>query len=44
MLWVLKRTVWDGSFEYPQHVLKLMGEKIFTLLFIETCDVLSYEA
>ena len=23
---------WDGPFEHPKHVLKLMGEKIFTLL------------
>ena len=32
---------WDGSFEYPNHLLKLMGNKIFTILlwnflFIET--------
>ena len=34
MLWVLKRTVlikWDGSFEHPKHVLKLMGEKLFKI-------------
>ena len=23
---------WDGSFEHPKHVLKLMGKKIFTIL------------
>ena len=33
---------WDGSFEHPKHMLKLMGKKIFTILpwiflFISTC-------
>ena len=33
---------WDGSFEHPKHILKIMGKKIFTLLrwkvlFIYTC-------
>ena len=23
---------WDGSFEHPKHVLKIMGNKIFTIL------------
>ena len=23
---------WDGSFEHPKHMLKLMGKKIFTIL------------
>ena len=23
---------WDGSFEHPKHLLKLMGKKIFTIL------------
>ena len=23
---------WDGSFEQPKHMLKLMGKKIFTIL------------
>ena len=33
MLWVLKRTSqWDGSFEHPKHMFKIMGKKIFTLL------------
>ena len=33
MLWVLKRTSqWDGSFEHPKHMLKLMGKKILTIL------------
>ena len=34
---------WDGSFEHPKHMLKLMGKKIFTVLhwiflFIWTCE------
>ena len=24
----------DGSFEHPKHMFKLMGKKIFTILFI----------
>ena len=28
-MWVLKRTV---SFEQPEHMFKLMGKKIFTIL------------
>ena len=44
MLWVLKRTFslccgyskepsqWDGSFEHPKHMIKLMGKKILTSL------------
>ena len=33
---------WDGSFEHPKHMIKLMGKKIFTTLcwkfmFILTC-------
>ena len=23
---------WDGSFEHPKHMFKLMGKKIFTIL------------
>ena len=23
---------WDGSFEHPKHMLKVMGKKIFTIL------------
>ena len=44
MLWVLRRTVsMKRSFEHPKHMLKLMGEKIFTILrykilFTLTCD------
>ena len=35
---------WDGSFEHPKHMLKLMGKKIYTILrwnflFILTCPV-----
>ena len=46
MLWVLKPSQWDGSFEHPKHILKLMGNKIFTILrskimFIKTCGYLS---
>ena len=30
MLWVLKRkSQWDGSFEHPKHMLKIMGKKIY---------------
>ena len=36
MLWVLKRTVsssrWDGSFEHPKHIFKLMDKKITAIL------------
>ena len=44
MLWVLKRTVlirrffwapkthWDGSFEHPKHIFKLMGKERITIL------------
>ena len=33
MLWILKRTVsMRGSFEHPEHMLKIMGKKIFTIL------------
>ena len=32
MLWVLKRTdETDSSFEHPEHMLKLMDKKIFTI-------------
>ena len=53
MLWVLKRTVslrrsshWDGSFEHPKYMLKLIGKKIFTIvrskiLFIQTISFVS---
>ena len=34
MLWVLKRTV---SFGYPKHMLKLMRNKIFTILPSKFC-------
>ena len=35
---------WDGSFEHPKHMLKIMGKKIFKnlrwkYLFILPCDV-----
>ena len=32
ILWVLKRTVSDGSFEHPKQMFKLMDKKIFTNL------------
>ena len=32
MLWVLKRTVNDGSFEHPKHMFKLMVKKIIVIL------------
>ena len=32
MLWVLKITVSDGSFEHPKQMLKRTGKKIFTIL------------
>ena len=28
---------WDGSFEHPKHILKIMGKKIFTLLRWKNC-------
>ena len=28
-LWVLKRTVLDGSFEHPKHMFKLLDKKIY---------------
>ena len=28
--------VWDGYFEHPKHMLKLMGKKIFTI-YINIC-------
>ena len=32
MLWVLKEpSQWDGSFEHPKHLLKMMGKNIFTV-------------
>ena len=31
MLWVLKRTVSMSSFEHPKHMLKMMGNQIFTI-------------
>ena len=34
MLWVLKRTI---SFEHPQHMLELIGKKIFAILQCELC-------
>ena len=48
MLWVLKRTFsMRPSFEHPEHMLKLMGKKIFTILswnilFIKTYEVSSH--
>ena len=26
---------WEGSFEHPKHMLKLMGKKIFTILLLK---------
>ena len=28
---------WDGSFEHPKHMLKIMGKKIFTILHEKFC-------
>ena len=28
---------WDGSFEHPKHMLKIMGKKIFTILRCNFC-------
>ena len=43
MLWILKRTVSDGSFEHPKYTFKLMGEKIFTILQYRLPTYLSRE-
>ena len=33
MLWILKEpSQWNGSFEHPDHMLKLMSKKILTFL------------
>ena len=33
MLWVLKElSQWDGSFEHPKHMVKLMGKGINAIL------------
>ena len=37
MLWVLKRTSqWDGSFEHPKHMFKLMDKAINAILGAQT--------
>ena len=33
----------DGSFEHPQHMLKLMGKKIFTILRSNILFITTYE-
>ena len=37
ILWILKRTVSDGSFEHPKYMLSMMGKKIFTILLSKNC-------
>ena len=39
-----EQSQWDGSFEHPNHMLNIMGKKIFTILrwnflFILTCEL-----
>ena len=29
---LIARKLWDGSFEHPKHMFKLMGKKIITIL------------
>ena len=37
MLWVLKElSQWDGSFEHPKHMFKLMGKGINAILGAQT--------
>ena len=43
MLWVSKEpSQWDGSFEHPKHMLKLIGKKIFTILHSNTLFIYTY--
>ena len=38
MLLVLKNTsYWNGSFEHPKHMFKLMGKKMITILCYNIC-------
>ena len=38
-----KTSQWDGSFEHPKHILKLLGKKIFTILRSNILFIYTYE-
>ena len=42
MLWVLKRTVSDDSFEHPKHMFKLMDKEINAILGAQTILIWTY--
>ena len=43
MLWVLKRTSqWDGSFEHPKRLFKLMGKEIKAILGAQIILIWAY--
>ena len=43
MLWVLKEpSQWDGSFEHPKHMFKLMGKEINVILGASTILIWTY--